>query len=82
MHKILFVPRSKIHYLYLYKLHSDSKTQYLKEWFVNQKAGEVTLKEEDVIVSIVKIDLTRGKKNPLERYVNDTGKQCSWWFDA
>ncbi|KAH9773305.1 HD domain-containing protein [Citrus sinensis] len=38
----------------------------------SQKAGEVTLKEEDVIVSIVKIDLTRGKKNPLERYVNDT----------
>ncbi|KDO82441.1 hypothetical protein CISIN_1g039727mg [Citrus sinensis] len=34
----------------------------------SQKAGEVTLKEEDVIVSIVKIDLTRGKKNPLERY--------------
>ncbi|KAK9191901.1 hypothetical protein WN943_020517 [Citrus x changshan-huyou] len=32
----------------------------------SQKAGEVTLKEEDVIVSIVKIDLTRGKKNPLE----------------
>jgi hypothetical protein len=26
------------------------------------------LKEEDVAVSNVKIDLTRGKDNPLERY--------------
>ncbi|KAH9773301.1 HD domain-containing protein [Citrus sinensis] len=43
----------------------------------SQKAGEVTLKEEDVIVSIVKIDLTRGKKNPLERYVNDTEERIS-----
>lgn len=33
-----------------------------------QKNGGVMLKEEDVAVSNVKIDLTRGKHNPLERY--------------
>ncbi|KAE9620091.1 putative HD/PDEase domain-containing protein [Lupinus albus] len=32
----------------------------------SQKSGGVTLKEEDVAVSNVKIDLTRGKHNPLE----------------
>ncbi|KAJ8622953.1 hypothetical protein MRB53_031482 [Persea americana] len=32
----------------------------------SQKATGVTLKEEDVAVSNVKIDLTRGKDNPLE----------------
>jgi hypothetical protein len=29
----------------------------------------VLLKEEDVAVSNVKIDLTRGKDNPLERFL-------------
>ncbi|KAK0574269.1 hypothetical protein LWI29_020722 [Acer saccharum] len=33
----------------------------------SQKAGVVTLKEEDVAVCNVQIDLTRGKNNPLER---------------
>ncbi|KAL5652726.1 hypothetical protein ACJX0J_038184, partial [Zea mays] len=32
----------------------------------SQKSSEVLLKEEDVAVSNVKIDLTRGKDNPLE----------------
>lgn len=32
----------------------------------SQKNGGVTLREEDVAVSNVKIDLTRGRKNPLE----------------
>ncbi|KAF5449868.1 hypothetical protein F2P56_030270 [Juglans regia] len=32
----------------------------------SQKAGGVTLKEEDIAVSNVKIDLTRGRNNPLE----------------
>ncbi|XP_058752108.1 uncharacterized protein LOC131625242 [Vicia villosa] len=32
----------------------------------SQKNGGVMLKEEDVVVSNVKIDLTRGKHNPLE----------------
>ncbi|KAK2977765.1 hypothetical protein RJ640_016154 [Escallonia rubra] len=34
----------------------------------SQKTGGATLKEEDVVVSNVKIDLTRGRNNPLERY--------------
>ncbi|CAL5421345.1 unnamed protein product [Camellia sinensis] len=33
----------------------------------SQKTGSATLKEEDVAVSNVKIDLTRGRKNPVER---------------
>ncbi|KAK9935504.1 hypothetical protein M0R45_022606 [Rubus argutus] len=33
----------------------------------SQKAGDVTLKEEDVAVSTVKIDLTNDRNNPLER---------------
>ncbi|KAF9623028.1 hypothetical protein IFM89_036009 [Coptis chinensis] len=33
----------------------------------SQKASGVTLKEEDVAVCNVKIDLTRGRSNPLER---------------
>lgn len=32
----------------------------------SQKAGVVTLKEEDIAVSNIKIDMTRGRKNPLE----------------
>ncbi|KAF2286634.1 hypothetical protein GH714_023074 [Hevea brasiliensis] len=32
----------------------------------SQTAGRITLKEEDVAVSIAKIDLTRGRNNPLE----------------
>lgn len=35
----------------------------------SQKNGGVTLKEEDVAVSNVRIDLTRGRHNPLERYL-------------
>ncbi|VVA13438.1 PREDICTED: deoxynucleoside triphosphate [Prunus dulcis] len=34
-----------------------------------KKSGGVTLKEEDVAVSTVKIDLTHGRMNPLERQV-------------
>lgn len=36
--------------------------------FIEQKSSGVILKEEDVVVSNVRIDLTRGKSNPLERY--------------
>ncbi|KAJ4962045.1 hypothetical protein NE237_021955 [Protea cynaroides] len=32
----------------------------------SQKSSEATLREEDVVVSNVKIDLTRGRHNPLE----------------
>ncbi|KAL8161390.1 hypothetical protein V2J09_012879 [Rumex salicifolius] len=32
----------------------------------SQKSGKVTLKEEDIAVSNVRIDLTRGRQNPLE----------------
>jgi hypothetical protein len=32
----------------------------------------VPLKEEDIVVSIVKIDLTRGRNNPLQRYLRKT----------
>ncbi|GMJ13192.1 VENOSA 4 [Hibiscus trionum] len=32
----------------------------------SQKNGDAQLKEEDIAVSIVKIDLTRGRNNPLE----------------
>lgn len=38
--------------------------------FFNQKAGGVTLTEDDVAVSNVKIDLTRGTDNPLQRYLS------------
>ncbi|MED6200271.1 hypothetical protein PIB30_083427 [Stylosanthes scabra] len=34
---------------------------------VSFKSGGANLKEEDVAVSVVKIDLTRGSENPLER---------------
>lgn len=40
----------------------------LTELLLIQKAGGVILKEEDVAVSNVKIDMTRGRKNPLEWY--------------
>uniref|UniRef100_A0A2N9ILI2 HD domain-containing protein n=1 Tax=Fagus sylvatica TaxID=28930 RepID=A0A2N9ILI2_FAGSY len=33
----------------------------------SQESGGVPLKEEDIVVSIVKIDLTRGRNNPLQR---------------
>ncbi|GMY26215.1 deoxynucleoside triphosphate triphosphohydrolase SAMHD1 homolog isoform X1 [Fagus crenata] len=32
----------------------------------SQESGGVPLKEEDIVVSIVKIDLTRGRNNPLQ----------------
>ncbi|KAG4208555.1 hypothetical protein ERO13_A03G140101v2 [Gossypium hirsutum] len=34
----------------------------------SQKNGDTPLNEEDISVSIVKIDLTRGRSNPLERF--------------
>ncbi|XVF84957.1 hypothetical protein PTKIN_Ptkin17bG0081100 [Pterospermum kingtungense] len=37
----------------------------------SQKNGGTTLEEDDVAVSIVKIDLTRGRRNPLEKYDKD-----------
>ncbi|KAK7287226.1 hypothetical protein RIF29_00370 [Crotalaria pallida] len=42
----------------------------------SQNSGEVTLKEEDVAVCNVKIDLTRGKDNPLERYSMKNDHAC------
>ncbi|KAJ6795684.1 deoxynucleoside triphosphate triphosphohydrolase SAMHD1-like protein [Iris pallida] len=38
-----------------------------KDIICSQKSNGVTLKEEDVAVSNIRIDLTRGKYNPLER---------------
>ncbi|KAL6187076.1 hypothetical protein ACLB2K_043191 [Fragaria x ananassa] len=38
-----------------------------KDIVCSEKAGGVTLKEEDVAVVTVKIDLTNGRKNPLDR---------------
>ncbi|PPD88742.1 hypothetical protein GOBAR_DD14316 [Gossypium barbadense] len=35
---------------------------------VNKKNGGVLLQEDDIVVSNVRIDLTRGRQNPLERY--------------
>ena len=40
-------------------------TWYLVPTFSKQVANGITLKEDDVAVSIVKIDLTNGKGNPL-----------------
>ncbi|XVE67943.1 hypothetical protein DITRI_Ditri09bG0028300 [Diplodiscus trichospermus] len=37
----------------------------------SQKNGGVLLKEEDIAVCNVRIDLTRGRQNPLERYHKD-----------
>jgi hypothetical protein len=37
------------------------------KWFFIQGNGDITLKEEDVVVCNVKIDLTRGRSNPLEK---------------
>ena len=47
------------------------RTQLLlyRLFFLWQKNGGVLLKEEDVAVSNVRIDLTRGRHNPLERYL-------------
>ncbi|RZR82175.1 hypothetical protein BHM03_00008536 [Ensete ventricosum] len=39
---------------------------YLKKLYIMQKANGVQLKVEDIAVSNVRIDLTRGKHNPLE----------------
>ncbi|KAL3833162.1 hypothetical protein ACJIZ3_007898 [Penstemon smallii] len=40
-----------------------------KDIVCSQRNGGVTLKEDDVVVSNVRIDLTRGRHNPLERYL-------------
>lgn len=54
-----------------------------------QNSSGVTLKEEDVAVSNVKIDLTRGKDNPLDRYYCTDAQSLLtvlcvcynyWWF--
>jgi hypothetical protein len=37
------------------------------DFFFNQGNGNLTLKKEDDAVYKVKIDLTRGRNNPLER---------------
>lgn len=52
------VPRDKVEYF-----HNITA----KDIICSQKACGVTLKEEDVAVSNVRIDLTRGKDNPLDR---------------
>ncbi|KAG6534405.1 hypothetical protein ZIOFF_008291 [Zingiber officinale] len=54
----------------------------------SQKANGINLKAEDIVVSNVKIDLTRGKHNPLERYQNnalvfgDFHKTLVHWLDT
>lgn len=54
---LFFADQAKQSFLYL-----------LFQNFISQKTG-VILKEEDVAVSNVRIDLTRGRSNPLERYL-------------
>ncbi|PON51972.1 GTP binding domain containing protein [Parasponia andersonii] len=44
----------------------DFKLDYFKKGSAMDKNGGVILREEDVAVSNVKIDLTRGRHNPLE----------------
>ncbi|XP_024023874.1 deoxynucleoside triphosphate triphosphohydrolase SAMHD1 homolog [Morus notabilis] len=51
------VPKEKIDYF---------KVITPQDIICSQKSGRVTLREEDVAVSNVKIDLTRGRNNPLE----------------
>jgi hypothetical protein len=43
-----------------------------------QDSGDITLKEEDIVVTNVKIDLTRGKDNPLEMYLLTFLQQLIW----
>ncbi|KAH9790648.1 HD domain-containing protein [Citrus sinensis] len=45
----------------------------------SQKNGGAILKEEDVAVSNVRIDLARGRHNPLERYLKKN-RGISTWF--
>ncbi|KAJ6897052.1 deoxynucleoside triphosphate triphosphohydrolase SAMHD1 [Populus alba x Populus x berolinensis] len=54
------VPRDKI---------ENFKDVTAQDIVCSQKNGGVLLKEEDVAVSNVRIDLTRGRHNPLERYL-------------
>ena len=42
-----------------------------KGYSLIQRSCGITLKEEDIIVTNVKIDLTRGRENPLERYIEE-----------
>ncbi|CAA0820201.1 HD domain-containing metal-dependent phosphohydrolase family protein [Striga hermonthica] len=51
----------------------------------SQKNGGVTLREEDVVVSNVRIDLARGRHNPLERcflILCDHAFSCSYIFES
>ncbi|KAL6848319.1 hypothetical protein ACP4OV_022447 [Aristida adscensionis] len=60
------VPKEKLEYF---------KNITAQDIVCSQKSSEVLLKEEDVAVSNVKIDLTRGKDNPLEsiKFFKDFG---------
>ncbi|KAF3437246.1 hypothetical protein FNV43_RR19999 [Rhamnella rubrinervis] len=53
------VPRDKL---------ENFKSVTAQDIVCSQKNGGVILQEDDVAVSNVKIDLTRGRHNPLERY--------------
>lgn len=50
-----------------YKLAHRADFLYLK-CYLNQTNGGLQLKEDDIAVRVTKIDLTRGRNNPLERY--------------
>ncbi|KAF9610876.1 hypothetical protein IFM89_025338 [Coptis chinensis] len=53
------------------------KTITAQDIVCSQKASGVTLNEEDVAVCNVKIDLTRGRSNPLERQDYESGDKFS-----
>ncbi|KAL6966204.1 hypothetical protein U1Q18_031982 [Sarracenia purpurea var. burkii] len=71
LHKLSFVRRSFRSYpKFLADLYTFSyRDRITCNYFLNQKAGGVTLKEEDIVVCNVIIDLTCGRNNPIERYV-------------
>ena len=56
-----------LHHPFLLKLSYTNAGSLTKQWY-HQVSGGVTLKEEDIAVSNIRIDLTRGTNNPLQRY--------------
>lgn len=65
--KILFAPRFINRFLINIFFAIIINTRSLIDLILNQKSGGVILKEDDIAVSIARIDLTRGRNNPLER---------------
>lgn len=69
--KILFVLRCYELYYIFWFFPQMIDTWSLTESISNQKNSSITLKEDDVSVSNVRINLTRGRNNPLERYLGN-----------